>query len=276
MRSQLFSALLLVFPLTLGLGGCATTLPRPIESNAALGKVVVYRNGVAYFERYAALHGDQLKLRVPSERLDDLLKSLTVVDAHSGKAVPVSFPTVEHVGDQVEIALQLPKPTPSDLKISYVTESPAWKPSYRLDLSKNKPAHLEAWAVVDNVSGEDWERVAIGVGSTSALSFRFDLHSVRFVERETLSDGQMLGLAPPTGGSPYTVAGKELQVLANVTLDDLQAQPEEVAMADEAEPASAMKSAREGRGRRHGGSIVGSDAEDAEARKAAGAPGVAG
>jgi hypothetical protein len=56
MRTNLFSALLLVFPLALGLGGCATTLPRPVESNAALGKVVVYRNGVAYFERYAALH----------------------------------------------------------------------------------------------------------------------------------------------------------------------------------------------------------------------------
>jgi hypothetical protein len=238
MRSNLFSAFLLVFPLAFGLGGCATTLPRPIESNAALGKVVVYRNGVAYFERYAALKGGELKLRVPSERLDDLLKSLTVVDARSGKAVPVSFPTVEHVGDQVEIAIQLPKPAPADLKISYVTESPAWKPSYRLNLSKNKPAHLEAWAVVDNVSGEDWERVAVGVGSTSALSFRFDLHSVRFVERETLSDGQMLGLAPPTGGSPYTVAGKELQVLANVSLDDLNAKPEEeIAMNDEGAPA---------------------------------------
>ncbi len=251
MRTNLFSAFLVVFPLSLslGLGGCATNLPRPIESNAALGKVVVYRNGVAYFERYAALHGTELKLRVPSERLDDLLKSLTVVDAHTGKAVPVSFPTVEHVGDQVEIAIQLPKPTPSDLKISYVTESPAWKPSYRLNLSKNKPAHLEAWAVVDNVSGEDWDRVAIGVGSTSALSFRFDLHSVRFVERETLSDGQMLGLAPPTGGSPYTVAGKELQVLANVTLDDLNAKADEVAMNEQAERMpSAQYGATSGRG----------------------------
>lgn len=237
MRSNLFSAFLLVFPLAFGLGGCATTLPRPIESNAALGKVVVYRNGVAYFERYAALKSNELKLRVPSERLDDLLKSLTVVDARSGRAIPVSFPTVEHVGDQVEIAIQLPKPAPADLKISYVTESPAWKPSYRLNLSKNKPAHLEAWAVVDNVSGEDWERVAVGVGSTSALSFRFDLHSVRFVERETLSDGQMLGLAPPTGGSPYTVAGKELQVLANVSLDDLNAKADEEIAMNEAEAA---------------------------------------
>jgi hypothetical protein len=248
MRTNLFSAFCLVFPLALCLGGCATTLPRPIQSNAALGKVVVYRNGVAYFERYAALHGSELKLRVPSERLDDLLKSLTVVDAHSGKAVPVSFPTVEHVGDQVEIAIQLPKPTPSDLKISYVTESPAWKPSYRLNLSKNKPAHLEAWAVVDNVSGEDWDHVSVGVGSTSALSFRFDLHSVRFVERETLSDGQMLGLAPPTGGSPYTVAGKELQVLANVTLDDLNAKPEELAMQEDAAPAAVMSGAGVGHG----------------------------
>jgi hypothetical protein len=240
MRTNLLTACLLIFPLTLGLGGCATSLPRPISSNAALGKVVVYRNGVAYFERYAALHGSQLKLRVPSERLDDLLKSLTVVDARSGKPVPVSFPTVEHVADQVEISIQLPQPAPTDLKISYVTESPAWKPSYRLKLSQKGPARLEGWAVVDNVSGEDWERVAVGVGSTSALSFRFDLHSVRFVERETLSDGQMLGLAPPTGGSPYTVAGKELQVLANVSLDDLNARPDEEAMAEDAEPPPPM------------------------------------
>jgi hypothetical protein len=252
MRTQSLSACLLLLPLMLGLGGCASTLPRPIETNAALGKVVVYRNGVAYFERYAALKGNELKLRVPSERLDDLLKSLTVVDARSGKPVPVSFPTVEHVGDQVDIAIQLPQPAPRDLKISYVTESPAWKPSYRLKLSHKGPARLEAWAVVDNVSGEDWERVAVGVGSTSALSFRFDLHSVRFVERETLSDGQMLGLAPPTGGSPYTVAGKELQVLANVSSDELLAPRDSadasIALNDTEELGSASAASGAGRG----------------------------
>lgn len=251
MRTNLVSACLLV-PLAFGLGGCATTLPRPIESNAALGKVVVYRNGVAYFERYAQLKGNELKLRVPSERLDDLLKSLTVVDARTGKPLPVSFPTVERVGDEVDITLQLPQPAPRGLKISYVTESPAWKPSYRLKLTKQGPARLEAWAVVDNVSGEDWNRVAVGVGSTSALSFRFDLHSVRFVERETLSDGQMLGVAPPTGGSPYTVAGKELQMLAKISNEELQGPREELALNDMAEQQQVSAATGSGRGRSAG------------------------
>lgn len=207
--------------LSVGMVACAS-LPRPVESNAPLGKVVVYRNGVAYFERYAKLRGGALKLRVPGERLDDLLKSLTVVDARSGKPIPVSFPTLEQLGDEVEIEVKLPTPAPEELRISYVTESPSWKPSYRLKLAKDGGALLEGWAVVDNVSGEDWTRVAVGVGSTSALSFRYDLHSVRIVERETLTDGERLGAAPPTGGSPYAVAGKELSVLANVSADELE------------------------------------------------------
>ncbi|HEX2736246.1 MAG TPA: DUF4139 domain-containing protein [Polyangiaceae bacterium] len=226
----------LVALLALGLGGCAAALPRPVETNAALGKVVVYRNGVAYFERYAKLEGKALKLRVPGERIDDLLKSLTVVDAATGAPIPVSFPTLEQLGDEVEISLQLPTPAPESLRLSYVTESPSWKPTYRLKLSKKGPAKLEAWAVVDNVSGEDWTRVAVGVGSTSALSFRYDLHSVRVVQRETLTDGELLGAAPPTGGSPYAVAGKELAVLANVSADDLLAQGDAPAAVEESEP----------------------------------------
>jgi len=128
---------------------------------------------------------------------------------------------------------------------------------------------LEAWAVVDNVSGEDWERVAVGVGSTSALSFRFDLHSVRFVERETLSDGQMLGLAPPTGGSPYTVAGKELQVLANVSLDDLTSKADEVAANEELE---ASPSAGYGRGAGAGAAAPAAAPMPRPARKASPRP----
>ncbi|HEX6275286.1 MAG TPA: DUF4139 domain-containing protein, partial [Polyangiaceae bacterium] len=197
--------------------GCASVeLPPPIQTQAALGRVVVYRNGVAYFERRATVRGNELTLDVPGRRLDDFLKSLTVVDVRTGRPVSISFPTVDDGEDEVTIQLELPKNRTHELKISYVTESPSWKPSYRLELHENKPARLEAWAVVHNVSGEDWKGVAVGVGSTSALSFKYDLKSVHYVDRETLSDEVRLGVAPPTGGSPYEVAKNEVQVLGAV------------------------------------------------------------
>ena len=70
--------------------GCASTrIVAPIETEAALGRVVVYRNGVAYFERHARVQGNELRLEVPGQRLDDFLKSLTVVDVKTGKLVPI-------------------------------------------------------------------------------------------------------------------------------------------------------------------------------------------
>jgi hypothetical protein len=198
--------------------GCAAARPvtPPIETQAALGRVVVYRNGVAYFERRATVRGNELTLDVPGQRLDDFLKSLTVVDVRTGRPVPISFPTLDDGDDEVTIRLELPKDRVHELAISYVTESPSWKPSYRLELHGKKPARLQAWAVVHNVSGEDWNDVAVGVGSTSALSFKYDLKSVHFVDRETLSDEVRLGVAPPTGGSTYQVAKNEVQVLGSV------------------------------------------------------------
>ncbi|MEO8903626.1 MAG: DUF4139 domain-containing protein [Polyangiaceae bacterium] len=218
------------------LSGCAANLPRPIQTDAALGRVVVYRNGVAYFERRAVVHGDRFALQVPAERLDDFLKSLSVIDARTGSAVPVSFPTSDHTEGITTVIVELPKPGDYDLRISYVTESPAWKPTYRLKLSPTGPAELQSWAVVDNVSGEDWKHVAIGVGSTSALSFKYDLQSVRYVERETLSDSTELGLAPPPGGSSYAVASKEVRVLGNFGVDAIDDLKRNDGVADESAP----------------------------------------
>lgn len=196
--------------------GCAAVRP-PIQTEAALGKVVVYRNGVAYFERRALVRDGQLRLTVPVDRVDDFLKSLKVVDAKTGESLPVSFKTMEAGSDQTEMVVSVPGKEARDLLVSYVTDSPAWKPSYRIVLGKKAGrAELEAWAIVDNVSGEDWKHVTVGVGSTSALSFRYDLHSVRLVERQTLGDEAAVANAPPTGGSPYAVASAETPIVAAI------------------------------------------------------------
>lgn len=199
--------------------GCAATI-KPVETKSQLGSVIVYRNGVAYFERYAGAHEKKVSLRVPTEKVDDFLSSLSIVDLDSGDALPVSYPTVETFDGYVEMSIALPA-AHGRLKVSYVTESPAWKPSYRIVLEDQGKARLQGWAVVDNVSGENWKDVKVGVGSTSALTFRYDLHSVRLVERQMLTTGEPLAHAPPTGGTPYAVATKKVRVLGAIGSGEL-------------------------------------------------------
>ncbi|MFT3691657.1 MAG: hypothetical protein QM831_00865 [Kofleriaceae bacterium] len=192
--------------------------------NVALGRVVVYRNGVAFYERRATVTGGQLTVMVPRDRVDDFLKSLTVTDALSGKALPISIPR-QQAGDgtNLEMHLQLPNTNKADVVLTYVTESPAWKPSYRVAVGNNGKVMLEGWAIVDNTSGEDWKGVMVGVGSSSALSFKYDLWSVRQIQRETLQTDAQFALAPPTGLSPYggnVKADESQQMVAE--LDDAE------------------------------------------------------
>ena len=204
----------------------AAYAPNDATEQAALGRVVVYRNGIAYYERRAHVEGDKLTLNVPADKVDDFLKSLTVADAKSGAALPIAFPSAPTVrkqgGQDVAMEIQLPDRSPRDLVLSYVTESPAWKPSYRVLVSDDGKVDLQGWAIVDNTSGEDWRSVQVGVGSSSALSFRFDLHNIRTVHRETLHSQDSFAKAPPVGGS--VVAQREAPrdaVLAQLDDDDI-------------------------------------------------------
>jgi hypothetical protein len=167
---------------------------------------------------------------VPADKVDDFLKSLTVVDAQTGAPAPITYPTKPptSVAGLIDMRIGLAKGSGHKLKLSYVTEAPSWKPSYRVVIGANGKVNLEAWAIVDNTSGEDWNNVKLGVGSSSALSFRFDLRSVRVVERETLQQNDLFAYAPPTGGSTYGNEAIQKKLVADV--DDTQ-----LAAADEQE-----------------------------------------
>lgn len=199
-------------PLVL-LAGVAGLLPACGRSSyvdsddAALGRVVVYRNGVAYYERRAHLDGDSIVLTVPGDKVDDFLKSLTVADAVTKAPLPVSFENGGAAGPSGDVKMTIALPPGGghgrDVVLTYVTESPAWKPSYRVAVGGEGQVDLEGWAIVDNTSGEDWRAVKVGVGSSSALAFRYDLKSVRLVHRETLHSEERFAVAPPTGGSVF-------------------------------------------------------------------------
>jgi hypothetical protein len=287
------------------LSGCASARkPLPTaRTPLSLEHVVLYRNGIGYFERRGTIQGDTLSLRVRKDQVNDLLKSLTVIDRSSGKALSVSMPldpkawqdaalsllmpgrgrlsevldtlrgtrvsvttsdrsvrgrivlvepltappviassreivppqpgaapdhkltlldgsaleivklseietiTLEE-GDlvmqldrhldasagegmfqQVDVVVRMSTAGKHDLSVSYVAEAPLWKPTYRLVLADDGSgqALLQAWAVVANVSGENWDDVALGLTSGAPLAFRYDLHTPEDVERPDLT-----------------------------------------------------------------------------------------
>src|ERR1700761_6903089 len=87
--------------------------------DVALGRVVIYRNGVAFYERRARVSGGVLTVSVPRDRVDDFLKSLTVVDAVTRQPLPVSIPRRETEGGAtLTMQLQVPGQDTADVVLT--------------------------------------------------------------------------------------------------------------------------------------------------------------
>ena len=59
---------LFLLPCLAALTGCGTATTF-VHSDTTLGRVVVYRNGIAYFERTARVDRDALELKVPADKV---------------------------------------------------------------------------------------------------------------------------------------------------------------------------------------------------------------
>lgn len=74
-------------------------------------------------------------------------------------------------------------------RAGYVVEAPLWKTSYRLNLDAslqpNTPvqSRLQGWALLENMSGQDWEGVELTLASGNPVTFRQALYQAYFVKR---------------------------------------------------------------------------------------------
>ncbi|MFB3777117.1 MAG: hypothetical protein ACE141_05875 [Bryobacteraceae bacterium] len=66
---------------------------------------------------------------------------------------------------------------------SYVIPMPVWKSTYRLIFGPSGAATLEGWAIVDNITGEDWSGVKLSVVSGRPISFVSRLYEPRYLPR---------------------------------------------------------------------------------------------
>jgi hypothetical protein len=119
-----------------------------------------------------------------------------------------------------------------DLLVSYISEVPVWKCTYRIVVPKEGKPLLQGWAIVDNTVGEDWRNVELSLVAGAPQSFVQELSQPYYTRRPvvplpenamltpqtheaTMEEGEVVDdkLAAPTniprtvGGVPGGVAG---------------------------------------------------------------------
>ncbi|MCB9740824.1 MAG: hypothetical protein H6747_16280 [Deltaproteobacteria bacterium] len=312
-RSPLWRALLAASAAGLLLSGCGGLLQDRADRRAELKirKVVLFQNGVGYFERRGKVEGDKLDLHVRPDQVNDVLKSLTILHLGEGRTSSVTLP-VERSADRlaaelpaavrnarglvgllqvlrgvevtvstrdddhrgrvvgvekgagkggkrvtllvaekklvsvavdkvkrvrihdralasglarsldisksdgqwkpVSLTVHLDGKGPHDMLVGYIHEVPIWRPAYRAWVEKDRGVRLQGWAIVDNVSGEDWKNVRLSLVVGSPLSFRYELHRPHHVRRPDLSSRlPQTSAAPPPPDVGYAAADDEVE-----------------------------------------------------------------
>uniref|UniRef100_UPI003D0B0E7D DUF4139 domain-containing protein n=1 Tax=Roseibium sp. TaxID=1936156 RepID=UPI003D0B0E7D len=70
-----------------------------------------------------------------------------------------------------------------EVAVSYVVPAPIWKTAYRVVTLPDNKARLQAWAVLENASGEDWENVTITLSSGAPVTLKQRLHDLYWRQR---------------------------------------------------------------------------------------------
>lgn len=262
------------------------TVPVPVR------KVVLYKNGIGYFEHLGQVRGEQaVEIVLPSSQLNDVLKSLTVIDLGRGQVTGITYDSAAPIerrlrelpidlnsaqglvaflnqirGTQVEIkapggavrgrlmgaemrmrstnagteqlvevgvytpdgevrlvelesagALRLTDSSLAsdverylevlntahqadvrrlkiqttgsgqrDLYVSYTSEAPIWKSTYRIVLDENQKPLLQGWAVVDNTTPMDWLNVDLSLVAGAPVSFVYNLSQPIYARRPVM------------------------------------------------------------------------------------------
>jgi hypothetical protein len=181
-----------------------------------LRRVVVYRNGVAYFERAGHVEEDEVRFKMKESEVGDFLATLAVIEKGGSSVRSAAFPLKapeEEEDDRDDKTKPRPKTADEkrglkkvvlaldgkahDLEIGYVAASPVWRPSYRLVVEPNGQAYLQAWGIVQNLSGEDWKNVRLSLVAGAPLAFEAQLGEPVIPQRPIVTDqGEVIAAVP--------------------------------------------------------------------------------
>jgi hypothetical protein len=110
-----------------------------------------------------------------------------------------------------------------DLRVSYISEVPVWKSTYRILFTDSKQeanpsATLQGWSVVDNTTGSDWNNVHLDLIAGAPQSFIQPLSIPIHARRPEIAIAGQAQLAPQTHDSGE-VAGNARTVVQGFVTD---------------------------------------------------------
>jgi hypothetical protein len=85
-----------------------------------------------------------------------------------------------------------------NLLVSYISEVPVWKSTYRIVIPHEGKPLLQGWAIVDNTVGEDWKDVELSLVAGAPQSFVQELSQPYYTRRPVVALPENAMLTPQT------------------------------------------------------------------------------
>jgi hypothetical protein len=85
-----------------------------------------------------------------------------------------------------------------NLLVSYISEVPVWKSTYRIVIPNEGKPLLQGWAIVDNTVGEDWRDVELSLVAGAPQSFIQELSQPYYTRRPVVELPENAMLTPQT------------------------------------------------------------------------------
>lgn len=144
-------------------------------------------------------------------------------------------------GERRTLTLDLTGEGERTVTVAHLAEIPLWKTAYRLTFGAQDDggdgtaeAGLQGWAVVENLTGADWDGVDLVLASGNPVTFRQALYDAYFVDRPEVPVevlGRVLppvdqgGVAAPTDMAEFERRGLAIgepapQALASMSMED--------------------------------------------------------
>src|SRR5579863_6234274 len=320
-----FSLVVLLIAVSSGQSSSGTPNPADAAARLPVTRVILYKNGVGYFEHAGHVRGSQdVNVDFTTAQLNDVLKSLTVLDLGKGRITGVSYnsnaPLAKRLGslhlpvgenpttaqfldalrgarlevksgaesatgrllsidereipikgdqkitvDQISIVsdageVRVFDLTPAtsvrvaekevneevgkylglvasardqdvrrmtistagererDLLVSYISEVPVWKSTYRIVIPNEGKPLLQGWAIVDNTVGEDWKNVELALVAGAPQSFVQELSQPYYTRRPVVPLPENAMLSPQTHEATMEDNDKSPALVADATV----------------------------------------------------------